>query len=129
MIHTYRGGCQCGAVLYEVELDLAAPSTATKSVWQPVVRPSAFRLIAGEDRLSGYQYGDAATHHFFCTSCGAHAYSRHTGGQELQYTVDVLALHTKHARRTDGKRDERVPHTAPTPPWGRVRGLCMSGSD
>ena len=126
MIHTYRGGCQCGAVLYEVELDLAAPSAGTKSVWQPVVRPSAFRLIAGDDQLRGYQYGGAAAHHFFCTSCGAHAYSRHAGVQE-HYTVDVLALRTKQPRRADAGPDEHLALAGSAPPWGRMRGVCATG--
>jgi hypothetical protein len=92
MIHSYRGGCQCGAVLYDVELDLATTSPGTKSVWQRVVRPSAFTLIHGEDQLRGYQYGDAAPHHFFCTSCGEHAYSREAHAHGLRYVVDVRAL-------------------------------------
>jgi hypothetical protein len=99
MIHIYRGGCQCGAVLYEVELDLATPSVGTKSVWQRVVRPSAFALIAGEEQLSGYQYGDAAVHHFFCTRCGEHAYSRHGAAHGLLYTVDMRALSGRGRKR------------------------------
>ena len=102
MIQTYRGGCRCGAVLYEMELDLAAPSRGARSVWQPVVRPSAFRLVTGEDQLSGYQYGDAAMHHFFCIGCGGHAYSRQgESGLGQRYVVDVLALH--------GRRREPAP--------------------
>lgn len=96
MIHSYRGGCQCGAVVYEVELDLAAPAAASKSVWQRVVRPGAFRLLEGEDQLSGLQFWDGSMHNFFCARCGAHAYSRKVvPSHGTFYIVDVLALHAK----------------------------------
>ncbi|MET0341597.1 MAG: hypothetical protein ABW252_11400 [Polyangiales bacterium] len=96
MIHSYRGGCQCGAVLYEVELDLAAPAKGAKSVWQRVVRPNGFRLLEGEEQLSGVQFWDGAMHNFYCSECGAHAYSRHTvASHGTFYIVDVLALHAK----------------------------------
>lgn len=104
MIHSYRGGCQCGAVLYEVELDLAAPAgssmSGAKSVWQRVVRPNGFRLLEGEDQLSGVQFWDGSMHNFYCTQCGAHAYSRHTvASHGTFYIVDVLALHAKKRTR------------------------------
>lgn len=105
MIHSYRGGCQCGAVVYEVELDLAAPAAGAKSVWQREVRPSAFRLLEGEDQLSGVQFWDGAQHNFYCARCGAHAYARHMVANDVSfYVVDLLALH--------GKRSARAPRLA-----------------
>ena len=90
MNQIYRGGCQCGAVLYEVELD---PSTPCASVWQRAARPGTFKLLSGEECLSGYQFWAATVHHFYCERCGQHAFSRHgVDGVGAHHTVDLRAL-------------------------------------
>lgn len=77
---THSGGCHCGAVRYEVELDLGKPigrcncSICTKIASTGTsVKPAAFRLVAGEGALSRYAFGPAAAR-FFCGSCGIHVY-------------------------------------------------------
>lgn len=77
---TYAGGCHCGAVRYEVELDLSKPigrcncSICTKLASTGTsVKPAAFRLVGGEDALSRYAFGPAAAR-FFCRHCGIHVY-------------------------------------------------------
>lgn len=72
---TYRGSCECGAVLYEVELDLA-PSVPAHSVWERTARRHALRLLAGSESLSGHQFSSDA-HHFFCERCGVRLFSHH----------------------------------------------------
>jgi hypothetical protein len=79
----YKGGCVCGAVRYEVELDLGAGtsrcncSICTKaSLWSAMVRPEAFTLLAGEDDLADYQRGGKFSHFLFCKRCGVRSFSR-----------------------------------------------------
>jgi hypothetical protein len=108
MIHSYRGGCQCGAVVYEVELDLDTPGPCTKSVWQRVVQPAEFALVSGDEQLAGYQFGDGSIHNFCCTKCGMHAYSRVEDALRTFFVVDLLALHAKVRAPTALGADERA---------------------
>ncbi len=83
MLRTYGGGCQCGAVRFEADLDLAAGTVKCNCsicwrlrLWSVRVRPEAFRLLAGADALTDYRGGNAVAHHLFCRVCGVHPFER-----------------------------------------------------
>lgn len=77
---THKGSCHCGAVQFEIDLAPdAVPTrcncticTKTSQVGS-IVKPSAFRLIAGEDALTRYGKHDFAAR-YFCKHCGVHCY-------------------------------------------------------
>lgn len=79
-LHT--GGCHCGKVRYEVELDLGrvmacncsiCSKKATLLAFAPM---SAFKLVSGESDLSDYQFNKHVIHHLFCATCGVQSFAR-----------------------------------------------------
>lgn len=83
-VQTYTGGCQCGAVRYEVTTALdgvvacncsICGKTGTLLTFTPA---SQFTLISGEDALTDYQFGSKNIHHLFCKICGVRSFARGT---------------------------------------------------
>ncbi len=73
---TYRGGCHCGRVAFEVEGDLERVSECNCSIctkkaylhW--IVPKERFRLLKGEEHLSTYTFNTGIAKHHFCRVCG-----------------------------------------------------------
>jgi hypothetical protein len=83
MQQTYTGGCQCGAVRYEVALDLDQPVIACNcsrcgrlGSLLSFALASDFTLQSGEANLTEYQFNKHAIHHLFCSTCGIQSFAR-----------------------------------------------------
>jgi hypothetical protein len=98
---TYQGGCHCGAVRFEADLDLGAGthkcncSICTKQrFWGALVKPASFRMVAGADALSDYLFASKSNHHLFCKHCGVRSFVRANiaalGGEI--YAINVACL-------------------------------------
>jgi hypothetical protein len=78
----HTGGCHCGAIRFEVELDLAAGASmcnctvCTKiGAIGTLVKPAAFTLLSGEGDLSTYEWGGRISRRRFCKHCGIHCFA------------------------------------------------------
>lgn len=80
---TYKGGCHCGAVRYQVELDLFAPvlecncsHCQAKGMLLSFTDAANFTLESGEDSLTEYRFNTEKIQHLFCKVCGVQAFGR-----------------------------------------------------
>jgi hypothetical protein len=101
MLKTYSGSCHCGAVRFEADLDLATGAgkcncsiCAKTRNWGALIKPDAFRLLAGHDTLCDYQFGLKSAHHPFCRVCGVRAFGtghvEQIGGDYVSIRLSAL---------------------------------------
>lgn len=115
---TQRGSCHCGAVRYEVTGDIAKGNRCNCSVCTKtnttnfIVKPDAFKLTAGEDNLSVYEWGPKISKRFFCKTCGVHCFGRgflaEVGGDFVSVnmnTLDDVELTAIELIHWDGRHD------------------------
>jgi hypothetical protein len=97
---TFTGGCLCGAVRYEVDLDLSQGTTRCNCTfcrkagwWGTSVKPEAFRLLEGKEMLSDYTRS-GAVHLVFCRRCGVRSFGHgdipEIGGKYVGVSVNCL---------------------------------------
>jgi hypothetical protein len=65
-----------------------------------IVKPSAFRLLTGEQSLSDYQLGTFVAHHLFCRRCGVRSFQR---GCVEQLGGDCVAIQLASLENVDPK--------------------------
>ena len=75
-VEHHAGSCQCGAVAFEVDADLSAPTVCNCSRCRRLgsvlafAPRDAFRLLRGEDALTEYTFNRHVIRHRFCRVCG-----------------------------------------------------------
>src|SRR5688572_4998602 len=97
----YTGSCHCGAVQFEVDLDLTNGvsrcncSICTRTaVSSAMARPDAFRVTRGEAAIGTYEWGAKLSTRYFCQQCGIHCFGRghlaELGGDYVAVNVNCL---------------------------------------
>lgn len=83
MKQIYSGGCHCGAVRFEADIDFSKGTFRCNCsicgkgrTWLTGIGASDFRLLKGEDALTDYQFGQKRIHHYFCKHCGIKTFGR-----------------------------------------------------
>lgn len=114
-VRTFRGGCHCGAVRYEVTMALEGVVACNCSICSKTggllafAPRGQFKLLSGEDQLTDYLFNKHVIHHNFCKTCGVRsfAYGKNPRSGEMAAInvrclddVEVSALPVKHF---DGK--------------------------
>jgi hypothetical protein len=81
MTQTYPGGCQCGEVRYEVQMDIGEVPACNCSrcgrlgsllAFAPATE---FKLLSGAAKLSDFEFHKHVIQHKFCSTCGIQAFA------------------------------------------------------
>jgi hypothetical protein len=98
-IQTYRASCRCGAVRYEADADLGKGTSQCNCTfctklgwWGLLVKPSAFRLLSGEESL--LRSPDPRAERPRCAICGVipfgHGNVPQIGGE--YYSINIRCI-------------------------------------
>lgn len=77
----YHGSCHCGAVTYEVEMEIGpviecnCSHCSRKGFLLAFVPASQFTLQTGEDKLTKYNFNKHLIDHMFCSVCGVQSFA------------------------------------------------------
>lgn len=108
----YTGGCHCGQLRYEVELDLSEPkaskcncsfclkSNRISVTLEPDQKDefSQFKLLSPSswEELGDYRFGSMNGPHYFCKTCGMHcmmAAKYELGGHKINHmSINAVTL-------------------------------------
>jgi len=81
MTQTYSGGCQCGKVRYEVQMDIGEVIACNCSrcgrlgsllAFAPL---SQFKLLSGDTDLTKFEFNRHTIQHQFCATCGIQSFA------------------------------------------------------
>jgi hypothetical protein len=116
---TYRGGCHCGRVHFEIDaparpelLDCNCSMCSKTGYLHLIVTKQQFRLLAGADALTTYRFNTGAAQHLFCSTCGIKSFyvpRSHPDGYSVNARcVDGLELDESIVVPFDGRHWEQA---------------------
>lgn len=96
---THHGGCHCGAVRFQADIDLEQPVISCNcsicsrtGTLLSFVPPDSFKLEKGEENLTDYQFNKKVIHHLFCRTCGVRSFGRGQGPKGPMIAVNTRCL-------------------------------------
>jgi hypothetical protein len=94
------GGCLCGGVRFELTEPVEDAGychctrcqrrTGTASSAQARIAAGTFRLVAGEDLVTGWRHADGGFEKCFCSVCGSHLFSRSPDGTQMSVRLSAF---------------------------------------
>src|SRR5688572_4933314 len=115
-LKSHTGGCHCGQVRYQVQIDLTAPVISCNcSMCGKVgsllsfVPAQQFTLLSGDDALTDYQFNKHVIHHLFCKVCGIKSFARgkdKNGNETVSINtrcIDGVDLEKLNVQKFDGR--------------------------
>lgn len=93
----YAGSCHCGAVRFEIDTEITDLYTCDcslcrkKNALMTTVHESRFKLLAGANRLTLYQWNTRIARHQFCGVCGIYTFHRKRSTPD-HYGINVRCL-------------------------------------
>jgi hypothetical protein len=115
MQQSYTGGCRCGKVRYQLTAEIGEVVSCNCSRCQRLgllltfAPVENFRMLAGEDATSDYQFNKHIVHHRFCSTCGVQSFASGKGpdGREMVAVnvrcLDDIDLASLKIKRVDGR--------------------------
>lgn len=82
MKQAYSGGCQCGAVRFDVTMEIGEVISCNCSRCSKVgsllafASAGNFTLQAGAGAMTEFRFNKHLIHHLFCKTCGVQSFSR-----------------------------------------------------
>ena len=116
---TYRGGCHCGRVRFEVDaparlavLDCNCSMCSKAGYLHLIVAKPHFRLVDGSEALTSYRFNTGAAQHLFFSVCGIKSFyvpRSHPDGYSVNARcLDGVALSDIVVTPFDGREWERA---------------------
>lgn len=95
----YTGGCHCGAVRFEADVELDQVISCNCSIcskkghWLAFTSEDKFKLLSGQESLTDYQFNTKTIHHYFCKTCGIGSFGAGTtpDGKKMR-SINVRCL-------------------------------------
>ena len=113
---THTGGCHCGRVRFEVQAparfevkDCNCSMCAKSGYLHLMVPKERFKLLAGGDVLTTYEFNTKTAKHRFCSVCGIKSFASGTGKDGVETRainvrcLDDVDLQSVPTRQVDGK--------------------------
>jgi len=116
MTQIFSGGCQCGKVRYEVQMDIGEVlacncSRCSRLGWLLAFAPiTHFTLLSGGADLTTFEFNKHTIQHQFCSTCGIQSFAIGThpksGAKMAAINVrclDHVDLDALRVRKVDGR--------------------------
>ncbi|MGI8525870.1 MAG: GFA family protein [Pseudolabrys sp.] len=95
----YSGGCQCGKVRFEVDMEIKEVISCNCSRCAKVgsllsgTSKDKFKLGSGDGAMTVYKFNKHVIDHLFCATCGIQPFARGTGpGGAEMVMVNIRCL-------------------------------------